>query len=121
MLALITFYRFCHQVLRNFKILSKFMVIKVVIFLNVVCVTGGPPAWPGATPALTPRREGRPGCTGPRAQPNVRVQLLGCQRHFAVRQWPDARTASVPHHGMKNFLLFDGHHRTGARQPLARC
>jgi hypothetical protein len=38
MLALITFYRFAHQVLRNYSILSKFMLIKVIIFLNVVYV-----------------------------------------------------------------------------------
>ena len=40
MLALITFYRLCHQVLQSYNILSKFMVIKVVIFLNVVYVCG---------------------------------------------------------------------------------
>ena len=42
MLALITFYRFAHQVLRNYNILRKFMVIKVVIFLNVVYVLAHP-------------------------------------------------------------------------------
>jgi len=36
MLALFTFYRFCHQLLKSYNILFKFMIIKVVIFLNVL-------------------------------------------------------------------------------------